>query len=191
MKVPPDLVPQKVVAESYRLSVGRVSQICKRVAEYLKGGEPEDPGPIEAARESRLIERELVAQKIYLREFAMEAMRQGAAEQVTTKRFKRDEQGRVLKEKLAKLSPAVPLLPPFDPKDFRAPITPGPYAGTDEEGYPWVDEVTRDVVMDRMGLMSRRKQLPEPAGPEAAAMMETMQMRGRPARPAETTPMVK
>jgi hypothetical protein len=77
--------------------------------------------------------------------------------------------GRELKEKLQKLSPVVPLLPPFNPTDFRAAITPGPYAGTDDDGEPWVEDHYRDVVMDRMGLTSRRRQTPGqspgPTGP--------------------------
>src|SRR5262245_54928798 len=81
--------------------------------------------------------------------------------------------GRKLKEDLQKAAGVVPLLVPFNPTDFRAPITLGPYSGTDEDGHPWVDEKTRELTMDRMGLMSRRKQqagpapAPAPTGPMA------------------------
>jgi hypothetical protein len=105
-------------------------------------------------------------------------------------RLQNRREGRVLKDKLAGLATVVPLLPPFKSTEFRAPITLGPFAGVDEEGYPWVDEGNRDVVLDRMGLMSRRKMLPS-MGPEAVPpMMDSVPMPGRPGRPVMTTPNV-
>ncbi|MGL4552995.1 MAG: hypothetical protein ACRC33_17610 [Gemmataceae bacterium] len=73
-------------------------------------------------------------------------------------------EGQELKQKLAKASSVVPLLPPLNPESVPGPVTPGLYEIVDDEGKPYVPEAVFQQVVDRMNLPSRRSTKATTAG---------------------------
>jgi len=63
--------------------------------------------------------------------------------------------GRRMKEDLVKMTPALPLVPKFNPDTFRAPIVLGPFDINDPSGVPLVDPEQTRQVYERMGLRRR------------------------------------
>lgn len=77
--------------------------------------------------------------------------------------------GRRLKETLGKAAVVLPLVPTFAADHFRAPVVPGPFEGTDEEGRPLIEKANFDTAMDRLNLARPRPAAPPPPSPEGAA----------------------
>jgi hypothetical protein len=77
--------------------------------------------------------------------------------------FNASEEGSKLKEKIGKLARALPLVPKMDKDTFPENILVGPFAGTDPQGFPWIDPSTLKTVFDRMNPGLRRA---PPATPE-------------------------
>jgi hypothetical protein len=92
---------QAAVGRAFGRTQARVSQVCRRVREYLALAEPVDAEPLaelDEQEESRLAKLELIAQKEELRTHALRAVRWGEEEAKTQKQVVRDEAGRVLEE---------------------------------------------------------------------------------------------
>jgi hypothetical protein len=70
--------------------------------------------------------------------------------------------GRKEKSDVRASATLLPLVPPTQPDLFRAPIVEGPFAGTDDEGVPWVDDRRLETVAERMGLTIRKSAVPSP-----------------------------
>jgi hypothetical protein len=87
-------------------------------------------------------------------------------------------EGRDLKEKLAKASAVVPLLPVMNPEVLRAPATGSLFEIDDPEGMALVPEYTFTAVAERMRLATRRR-------PEAPPGSETPPKDMRPVDPKE------
>lgn len=80
--------------------------------------------------------------------------------------FTRSKDGQDLKLKVARAAKVLPLVPTFSLDENRLAIIDGPLSGVDEEGVPWIDLSSRDTVMDRLGIPSRRRQVADPVPTE-------------------------
>jgi hypothetical protein len=86
---------------------------------------------------------------------------------------------RELKERLAKASAVVPLLPVLDPEVVRAPVLRGLFEIDDSEGVPLVSENAFSTAAERMRLDTRRRPEAPPENPEGP---------GGPGTPPGTSP---
>jgi hypothetical protein len=75
-----------------------------------------------------------------------------------------------LKKQLVKAAAVVPLLPKTDPELFLDSIVQGPFDGTDEEGQPLISPESKQVVLQRLGVVKPKGPPPGATAPDGRPM---------------------